>query len=161
VTSFTDEQIRAAVETGELSDPKAAEYLTQQLIKRRDAIAREYFNRNAALDELQLQQAANGWVINFTDLRAQLSQGNDETVYEYQLAAAEDAKQVLAKGKLDQPQLMLSPELLRQIATLGNTPENRGVAQLKLKRSGNKKEMIAWLFYDDVRRHLQLVGQLN
>ena len=96
VASFTDEQIRAAVETGELSDPKAAEYLTQQLIKRRDAIVREYFNRNAALDELQLQQASNGWVLNCTDLKMQVTRNADETTYEYQLSAADDAKRVLA-----------------------------------------------------------------
>lgn len=161
VASFTDEQIRAAVETGELSDPKAAEYLTQQLIKRRDAIAREYFTRNAALDEVQLQHTSNGWVVNFTDLRAQFSRNGDETTYEYQLVAADDRKQVLAKGKLDTPQLTLSSTLLRQIGMLGNTEANRGIAQLQLKRTGDKKEMTAWLFYDDVRNHLQLVGQLN
>lgn len=36
IASFTDEQIRAAVATGELSDPAAAEYLAQQVIRRRD-----------------------------------------------------------------------------------------------------------------------------
>ncbi len=161
VASFTDEQIRAAVETGELSDPKAAAYLTQQLIKRRDAIVREYVTRNAALDEVQLQQASNGWVIHFTDLKMQWGRKTDETTYEYQLSAADNSKRVLASGKLTAPQLTFSSELLRQVATLGSSDINRGVAQLKLKRSGDKKEMTAWLFFDDVRRHLQLVGQLN
>jgi hypothetical protein len=161
VASFTDEQIRAAVETGELSDRAAAEYLTQQLITRRDAIAREYFSRTAALDELQLQQTSNGWVLNFTDLRTQFTRNGDEKIYEYQLTAAADAKRVLASGKLNAPQLTFSSELLRQVGMLGNTAANRGVVQLKLKRSGDKKEMTAWLFYDDVRNHLQLVGQLN
>ncbi len=161
VASFTDEQIRAAVETGELSDPKAAEYLTQQLIKRRDAITREYFTRNAALDEVRLQQTSNGWVVNFTDLRMSFAPDDDETMYEYQLTAANDAKRIIAKGKLDRPQLRLSSELLRQVAASGGSEENRGVAQLKLKRSGDKKEMTAWLFFDEVRNHLQLVGQLN
>ncbi|HSE49024.1 MAG TPA: hypothetical protein VLA96_07450 [Terriglobales bacterium] len=36
VGSFTDEQIRAAVATGELSDPAAAEYLARQIMARRD-----------------------------------------------------------------------------------------------------------------------------
>ncbi|MBL8206422.1 MAG: hypothetical protein JNM09_19450 [Blastocatellia bacterium] len=161
VASFTDEQIRAAVATGELSDPKAAEYLTQQLIKRRDAIAQEYFNRNAALDDLQLQQTSNGWVINFTDLKIQFARNNDETTYEYQLSPAGNPNQILAKGKLDSPRLELSSELLRQIATSGSTEADRGVAQLKLKRTGDKKEMVAWVFYEDLRKHLRLVGQLN
>ncbi len=161
VSSFTDEQIRAAVETGALSDPKAAEYLTQQLIKRRDAIAREYFTRNTALDELQLQQTSNGWVLNFTDLKMQFTRNADETTYEYQLSAADDTKRVLAKGKLNHPQLAFSQELLGQIASLGTAEAERSVAQLILKRTGEKQEMKAWLFYDEARKQLLLVGQLN
>jgi hypothetical protein len=82
-------------------------------------------------------------------------------MYEYQLTAADDAKRVIAKGKLNKPQLTLSAEVLRQIAASGNSEANRGVAQLKLKRSSDKKEMRAWLHYDEVRNHLRLVGQLN
>ena len=161
VASFTDEQIRAAVETGELSDPKAAEYLTQQLIQRRDAIVREYVTRNAAIDEVQLQQASNGWALNFTDLKMQFTRNSDETTYEYQLSAAGDPKRVLARGKLNNPQLTFSSELLRQFAAVGGTEADRGVAQLKLKRIGEKKEMLAWLFYDEAGNQLRLVGQLN
>ncbi len=161
VASFTDEQIRAAVETGELSDPKAAEYLTQQLIKRRDAIVREYFTRNAALDEMRLEQAENGWVINFSDLKTKWRRSHDETMYEYQLSAPSDPKRVLAQGKLDAARLSFSTNVLRQFAALGNTEAERGVAQLKLKRSGETQEIKAWLFYDEARNQLRLVGQLN
>lgn len=38
VASFTDDQIRAAVATGQLSDPAAAEYLARQIMGRRDRI---------------------------------------------------------------------------------------------------------------------------
>lgn len=161
VASFTDEQIRAAVETGELSDPKAAEYLTQQLIKRRDAIVREYINRRSGLDDLQLRQAANGWVLNFSDLKMQFARNNDETTYEYQLLAVENPNRVLASGKLNNPQLTFSAELLSQIAACGSTETDRGVAQLKLKRAGEKKEMLAWLFFDQANNQLRLIGQLN
>jgi hypothetical protein len=161
VASFTNEQIRAAVETGELSDPKAAEYLTQQLIKRRDAIVREYIARNVALDELQLQQTANGWVIHFTDLKMQWSRNDDETSYEYQLSAASEPNQVFANGRLDQPRLTLPSDLLRKLAKVGTTEIDRGVAQFKLKRIGEKKEMLAWLFYDEAHNQLRVVGQLN
>jgi hypothetical protein len=40
--AFSDDLIRAAVGTGEYSDPAAAEYLVAVLIKRRDAIGRAY-----------------------------------------------------------------------------------------------------------------------
>jgi hypothetical protein len=42
VTAFTDELIRAAVHTGEFSDPAAEKYLADVLIKRRDKIAVTY-----------------------------------------------------------------------------------------------------------------------
>jgi hypothetical protein len=42
VAAFSDELIRAAVHTGEYSDPRAEEYLGNVLIKRRDKIAHTY-----------------------------------------------------------------------------------------------------------------------
>jgi len=42
VMAFTDDQIRAIVKTGQLSDPVAERYLADVLIKRRDAIGRAY-----------------------------------------------------------------------------------------------------------------------
>jgi hypothetical protein len=42
VAAFTDELIRAAVHTGEYSDPAAEKYLADVLIKRRDKVARTY-----------------------------------------------------------------------------------------------------------------------
>ncbi len=41
---ITNKQIRAAVERGKYSDPRAAEYLTNVLIRRRDAIARRWLS---------------------------------------------------------------------------------------------------------------------
>jgi hypothetical protein len=44
VASFSDELIRAAVHTGQFSDPNAEKYLADVLIKRRDKIAEIYLN---------------------------------------------------------------------------------------------------------------------
>jgi hypothetical protein len=44
VAAFTDEMIRAAVHTGEYSDPAAEKYLGDVLIKRRDKITNIYLN---------------------------------------------------------------------------------------------------------------------
>jgi hypothetical protein len=45
VMAFTDEQIRAAVKTGQFTDPAAEKLLADILIKRRDKIGRVYFSR--------------------------------------------------------------------------------------------------------------------
>jgi hypothetical protein len=44
VIGFTDEAIRSVVQTAQLSDPRAADYLTRVLISRRDAIARTWLS---------------------------------------------------------------------------------------------------------------------
>src|SRR5262245_34452928 len=44
VAAFTDDMIRAAVHTGQYSDPKAEQYLGDVLIKRRDKIKQIYLN---------------------------------------------------------------------------------------------------------------------
>ena len=66
VMSFTDAQIRAAVAAGEYADPKAAAYLVDTLIKRRDIIGRTYFSRVAPLDRFRMTDA--GRRVVFEDL---------------------------------------------------------------------------------------------
>ena len=60
VMSFTDEQIRTAVEQGQYSDPPAAEYLIQTLIERRDIVGRYWFNRVNPLDKFNIQKTFDG-----------------------------------------------------------------------------------------------------
>jgi len=56
VMAFTDQQIRAIVKAGRLSDPKAEAYLIECLIKRRDKIGRYWLNQINPLDEFKIQQ---------------------------------------------------------------------------------------------------------
>jgi hypothetical protein len=51
VAGFTDEHIRAAVEQGRYSDPRATAYLTQVLIQRRDMIVRRWLGNGAPSQE--------------------------------------------------------------------------------------------------------------
>jgi hypothetical protein len=60
VTSFTNEQIRAAVDTGEYSNAEAAEFLTRVLIERRDTIGRYWFDRMSPLDRFSVGEAPDG-----------------------------------------------------------------------------------------------------
>ena len=53
VLRFTDEMIRAIVDTGQISDPEARDYLVETLIKRRDKIIRYYLPRMNPLDEFR------------------------------------------------------------------------------------------------------------
>lgn len=72
VMAFTDDDIRAIVSTGELSDPEAAEYLTQCLIKRRDKIGKAYYAKVLPFDRFRVD--ANG-TLAWDDLSGQVPDG--------------------------------------------------------------------------------------
>jgi hypothetical protein len=67
VVAFTDDDIRAIVETGEFSDPRAVEYLTDTLAERRDRIGRQFLDKFLPVDNFRIE---NGQ-LRFNDLAAQ------------------------------------------------------------------------------------------
>lgn len=64
VMAFSDRQIRAVVETGEFSDPRAVDWITRQLIVRRDKIGRTYYTAVLPLDNFAVR---NG-ILEFENL---------------------------------------------------------------------------------------------
>ncbi|MGH9460866.1 MAG: hypothetical protein ACRD1X_06585 [Vicinamibacteria bacterium] len=64
IMSFTPEELRAIVETGEYSHPELAEYFLQVLIERQEKCGRFGFSRLNPLDEFQV----TGNVLEFTNL---------------------------------------------------------------------------------------------
>jgi hypothetical protein len=68
VASFSNAQIAAAVEAAHYEDPRAPDYLVQNLIVRRDKIARYWFDRVAPLDFFRVE----GGALRFHDLAVDL-----------------------------------------------------------------------------------------
>lgn len=64
VMAFTDDDIRAIVETGKYSDPQVTEYIVRALIRRRDKIGRTYFSKVFALDHFRITDGT----LQFEDL---------------------------------------------------------------------------------------------
>jgi hypothetical protein len=56
VMSFTEEEIRAIVETGQYSDPRAANWLVKCLVERRTKIGRTYFAKVLPLDRFRVER---------------------------------------------------------------------------------------------------------
>jgi hypothetical protein len=56
IARFTDEDLRAVVATGEYADPKAAAWLTECLIQRRNAVIRAYSRKLLPLHSFRIQQ---------------------------------------------------------------------------------------------------------
>jgi len=73
VAAFTDSEIRALVETGEYSDPKAAEWIAECLIQRRDKIATAWFSQVLPLDRFHIVDGQ----LTFEDLGALRGYGQD------------------------------------------------------------------------------------
>jgi hypothetical protein len=64
VMAFSDAEIRALVETGQYSDPRATDWITKCLIERRDKIGRAWLFRGLALDRFRVEKGR----IEFEDL---------------------------------------------------------------------------------------------
>ncbi len=85
--SFSDEDVRSVVESGEFSDPENAKLLSEILIARRDIIARYWFSHVTPLDQARLSELEQGkYQIRFADLFAQSGFSKpEESRYRYRL----------------------------------------------------------------------------
>jgi len=66
VMNFSDDDIRAIVSTGRISDPKQENYLIACLIERRDKIGRAFFRKVLPIDRFEIRAGE----LTFTDLSA-------------------------------------------------------------------------------------------
>jgi hypothetical protein len=64
VMAFSDDDIRAIVETGHFSDPRSAAYITAVLKERRDKIGRTFFSKLLPLDNFRVENLT----LQFDDL---------------------------------------------------------------------------------------------
>ena len=69
---FTDPMIKAIVTTGELSDPAAARYLTDVIIRRRDKVVACWLVQTNPLDRFEVSQTAMGNELSFDNAAIRL-----------------------------------------------------------------------------------------
>jgi hypothetical protein len=67
VMAFTDDDIRAIVETARFTDPRSTEYIISTLVERRNKIGRTYFSKILPLDHFRVENAE----LFFDDLAVQ------------------------------------------------------------------------------------------
>ena len=104
VTSFSDEQIEAAVAAGEFSDAGAAAYLTKFLVERRDRIGEYWLARVNALDRF----TADSQKLDFADLavtRGYAESGHTRYLYSIRDAAGD----LLESGETKMRSVRLEP----------------------------------------------------
>jgi len=112
VLSFSDEQIRTAVETGEFSDPAATELLTRVMIQRRDKIGRYWLNRMNPLDRFAVSRGADGELqLRFVDLAVYHDfVSRQDRSYEFTIREESNPSRVLRRKRIEEPVITL-PEL--------------------------------------------------
>lgn len=88
VMQFSDDDIRALVDTGRYTDPKASEYVTRTLIKRRDKIGGAFFAKVLPLDEFRVASGE----LQYTDL-AEHHKFRPQPPYEIEWFAYDNDKQ--------------------------------------------------------------------
>ena len=68
VMRFSDEAIRAMVETGQIDEAAAADYLAGVLIERRDKIVRHYLSQINPIDGFRVADGEKGETLDFANL---------------------------------------------------------------------------------------------
>jgi len=100
--AFSDDEIRALVETGEYSDARATQWIAKSLMKRRDKIAEAWFSKVPPLDKFLVEGK-----LTFDDLQAGRGTGSDaSTLCNGQAAIATcNARQCRARLECNPPPL--------------------------------------------------------
>ena len=120
VMSFSDEDIRAIVKTGQITNPNAEEYLTDILIKRRDKIGRYWFSRINPIDKFQAKRRNGNIVLSFSDLGVQSNLYKEkESHYDYTVSVV-DGKKILANQSIKNPRISVGNSLLSESNNNGN-----------------------------------------
>src|SRR6185503_3686475 len=88
---FTDQMIKAIVETGELSDPAAAKYLTDVIIKRRDKVVAYWLVQANPLDGFKIVSTGTRRALTFENAAARLRIAQPGVTYKARWASFDNA----------------------------------------------------------------------
>ncbi len=107
VMSFSEEEIRAIVDEGQITNPEAREYLIQTLLARQAKIGRYWFSRINPLDKFEVYQKEDSLVLSFTDLGIE---GNlyDSGKTSYQYRVSKQGQALETYRMTDKPSICLN-----------------------------------------------------
>jgi hypothetical protein len=166
VMSFTDAQLEVVVDEGMYSDPKAAQYLLQNLIERRDIVGRYWFERVAPLDRFDLLETSDGdQQLCFSDLAIEGGlEFKENTVYLYDLRNMDSV--ILESERLEQSTCIPLPgrESLsqnRSVVENPHSPADYWEIKIRVNRSRYEdwsKWVKVYLEYDRNSGNYSLLG---
>lgn len=161
VMSFRDNDLRALIDAGQLSDPEAREYLLATLIERRDKIGRHWFARVNPLDNFKLEPTENGPAITFEDLAEKYGLS---TAAESRFSIRYQGKALINDHELLSSRLEITPDDLSRLMSMHQPGEdsqsNLYEIRIRSRRDGGEwsKPVALWLWYHADQSRFQLVG---
>ena len=160
VMSFTDEDIRAIVETGEYTNKSDEDHVVQTLIERRDKTGRYWFKKINPLDNFRLDPATNSKVaIAFDDLAVKYGFAiAEQTTYRYTLRHHGKVLSDYAYSR-DQSQVSFNVKMSHAIArALTNANDPSGRDRIFSFRIETQRGQSGYKKYVDVYFYLPLPG---
>lgn len=139
IASFRDDEIRAIVQTGQYSDPRAAGWVTRCLIERREKIVRAFFSGTLALDKFHLE----GGRLRFIDWQAR---EGDTTGYQFQWFTFDNRTgnqtPVSPSGDDVVPVLPTGGDARYLVAEIARRGSKSPGVRIYLRRSGSTTEVV-------------------
>jgi hypothetical protein len=133
VAAFTDEEIRKIVQTGQISDKFAEEYLVKTVIKRRDKVARYWLNQINSVDRLEVQ----GDRLKFEDLAVQYGVAKPPSAYTAEWLRYDNANDRKTPMQVTQPVTRSPFDIPGEV--LKARPGQYYTAQIRRKVEGGAK----------------------
>lgn len=161
VMSFRDDDLRALIHAGQLSNPEARRYLFETLQERRDKIGRYWFSKVNPLDYFELSQGDNGLTLSCRDLAVEYGL-NDSAVSRYEVLY--DGEKIVRGEEYRGNNLMLGPDevaaMARAFANNSQRATNLFEVRIRSRRDGGNwtKPVVVWLWYHPDASRFQLVG---
>lgn len=87
---FTDQMIRGIVEAGRLSDPEAARFLTDVIIRRRDKVVAYWISRTNPLDNFELRQNGAATMLVFDNAAIRVGAAAPGATYKIRWSALDN-----------------------------------------------------------------------
>ena len=158
IMTFTDEEIRAAVSTGEFSDPKVSEEIAKTLIERRDLIGRYWFEQANPLDHFKWAGPTASNELQFEDLAVRYGFAKEGTsAYRFEIMEGNGKKaRRIAEEETSEEHFTINPEWLNDHSSLDILIRTRrpgaktwGPAVLVKIKRGSEGLHLAGIFHQD------------
>ncbi len=164
ILSFSDQDLKALIDAGQLSDPEAREYLFKTLKIRRDRIGRHWFGKVNPLDNFSFERRAENLELSFEDLGLKFG-FNAGARQEHKYTVSHLGKSILT-GTTTDNKIVFDESATKSILIawqLSETdlPETH-LYKIEIKSivDGKKRShpVNVWLWYDNQKLDLFIVG---